>query len=79
MGALQHPCQDMVIGLLGSMSKEIFGSFIHCKDARGMWLELQEYFSHVNVLQLFHIENEIHGCEQGNKIVTSYFTKLKGL
>ncbi|XP_061996744.1 uncharacterized protein LOC133714607 [Rosa rugosa] len=65
--------------LLGAMSKEISGSVIHCKDARGMWLELQERFSHTNTVQLFHIENAIHDCEQGTNSVTSYFTKLKGL
>ncbi|KAL5710128.1 hypothetical protein ACHQM5_020731 [Ranunculus cassubicifolius] len=65
--------------LLGSMSKEIKSSVIRCKDAVDMWLELHERFSHVNGVQLFHIENEIHDCEQGNKSVTSYFTKLKGL
>lgn len=48
--------------LLGSMSKEISGSVIHCKDARGMWKELQERFSHTNTVQLFHIENAIHDC-----------------
>ncbi|XXG72631.1 hypothetical protein AAC387_Pa07g1686 [Persea americana] len=28
--------------LLGSMSKEIAGSIIHCKDARQMWPDFQE-------------------------------------
>ncbi|KAM5558250.1 hypothetical protein ABKV19_020127 [Rosa sericea] len=65
--------------LLGSMSKEISGSVIHCKDARSMWLELQERFSHINTVQLFHIENAIHDCEQGGTSVTSFFTKLKTL
>jgi hypothetical protein len=44
-----------------------------------MWLDLQERFSHVNVIQLFNIENEIHNCVQGNMSMGSYFTKLKGL
>ncbi|XP_062012535.1 uncharacterized protein LOC133729079 [Rosa rugosa] len=65
--------------LLGAMSKEISGSVIHCKNARSMWLELQERFSHTNTVQLFHIENAIHDCEQGTLSVTSFFTKLKGL
>ncbi|CAN6679030.1 unnamed protein product [Malus baccata var. baccata] len=73
-------CNNLVkTWLLGSMSKEISSSVIHCKDARQMWLDLQERFSHVNIVQLFHIENEIHGCVQGNMTVSSYFTKLKGL
>lgn len=65
--------------LLGSMSKDISGSVIHCKDARGMWLELHERFSHTNIVSLFHIENAIHDCEQGATSVTSFFTKLKSL
>lgn len=36
--------------LLGSMSKEIFGSVVHCKTARDMWLELHERFSHTNTV-----------------------------
>ncbi|XP_048446046.1 uncharacterized protein LOC125479925 [Pyrus x bretschneideri] len=73
-------CNNLVkTWLLGSMSKEISGSVINCKDARQMWLDLQERFSHVNIVQLFHIENEIHGCVQGTMTVSSYFTKLKSL
>ncbi|KAL6327596.1 hypothetical protein AAG906_021887 [Vitis piasezkii] len=52
---------------------------IHRKDARTMWLELQERFSHTNTVQLFNIENAIHECAQGTGTVTSFFTKLKGL
>eukprot|EP00261_Vitis_vinifera_P040250 XP_019081493.1 PREDICTED: uncharacterized protein LOC109124171 [Vitis vinifera] len=65
--------------LLGAISKEISNSVIHCKDARTMWLELQERFSHTNIVQLFNIENAIHECAQGTGTVTSFFTKLKGL
>lgn len=65
--------------LLASMSKPISNSVIHIRDARGIWLELQERFSHVNTVQLFHIENEIHDCEQGANSVSAFFTKLKGL
>jgi hypothetical protein len=73
-------CNSLVkTWLLGSMSKDIAASIINCKDARQMWLDLQERFSHVNVVQLFNIENEIHNCVQGNMSVGSYFTKLKGL
>ncbi|XP_048424263.1 uncharacterized protein LOC125469991 [Pyrus x bretschneideri] len=61
------------------MSKDIASSVINCKNVRQMWLELQERFSHVNVVQLFNIENAIHDCVQGNMSVGSYFTKLKGL
>lgn len=44
-------CNNLVkTCLLGSMSKEIDGSIIHCKDTRQMWLDLQERFSHVNTI-----------------------------
>lgn len=73
-------CNNLVkTWLLGSMSKDIASSVINCKDARQMWLELQERFSHVNVVQLFNIENEIHNCVQGSILIGSYFTKLKSL
>ncbi|CAN6697328.1 unnamed protein product [Malus baccata var. baccata] len=73
-------CNNLVkTWLLGSMSKEISSSVINCKDARQIWLDLQERFSHANIVQLFHVENEIHDCVQGNMTVSSYFTKLKGL
>ena len=61
------------------MSKEIASSVIIFKDARQTWLDLQEQFSHVNVVQLFHVENEIHDYVQGNISIGSYLTKLKGL
>ncbi|XP_075491274.1 uncharacterized protein LOC142529589 [Primulina tabacum] len=73
-------CNNLVkTWLLGSMSKDIAGSVINCKNARQIWLELQERFSQVNVVELFNIENEIHNCVQGSMSVGSYFTKLKGL
>ncbi|KAM2148308.1 hypothetical protein ACFX1Q_004939 [Malus domestica] len=73
-------CNNLVkTWLLGSMSKEISGSVINYKDARQMWTDLQERFSHVNIVQLFHVENEIHDCVQSNMSVSSYFTKLKSL
>ncbi|KAI4332156.1 hypothetical protein L6164_017086 [Bauhinia variegata] len=61
------------------MSKENQSSVVHCKDARGMWLELQERFSQTNTVLLFNIENAIDGCEQGSSTVNSFYTKLKGL
>lgn len=61
------------------MSKELSSSVIHCKYAMDMWLELQESFSHTNIVKLFNIENAIHDCEQGTGSVTSFFTKLKSL
>jgi hypothetical protein len=73
-------CNNLVkTWLLESMSKEIASSVIISKDARQMWLDLQEQFSHVNVVQLFHVENEIHDYVQGNISIGSYLTKLKGL
>ncbi|XP_022857668.1 uncharacterized protein LOC111378671 [Olea europaea var. sylvestris] len=63
--------------LLGLMSKKIFGSVVHYKNASDMWLELQERFSHTNTVQLFNIENAIHGCVQGTGFVTGFFTRLK--
>ncbi|XP_068312390.1 uncharacterized protein [Pyrus communis] len=73
-------CNNLVqTWLLGSMSKDIASSVINCKNARQIWMELQERFSHVNVVQLFNIENEIHDCVQRGMSVGSYFTKLKGL
>jgi hypothetical protein len=65
--------------LLGAISKDISGSVIHCKDARGIWLELKERFSQTNTVSLFYIENVIHDCEQSTNSVTSFFTKLKSL
>jgi len=65
--------------LLGVISKDISGNVIHCKDTRGIWLELKERFSQTNTVSLFYIENVIHDCEQSTNSVTSFFTKLKSL
>lgn len=76
----RNRCNNLVkTWLLGSMSKEIASSVINCKNARQMWLDLQERFAHTNVVQLFNVENEIHDFVQDNMSVGSYFTKLKGL
>ena len=73
-------CNNLVkTWLLGSMFKDIATSIINYKDAKQIWLDLQERLSHVNVVQLFNIENEIHNCVPGDMFVGSYFTKLKGL
>lgn len=47
--------------------------------AHDIWDDLKEHFSHVNSVHLFHIEQEIHGCVQGNMNIGAYYTKLKGL
>ncbi|XP_070667548.1 uncharacterized protein [Malus domestica] len=61
-------CNNLVkTWLLGSMSKDISSSIINCKDAGQIWLDLQERFSHANIVQLFHVENEIHDCVQGRR------------
>ena len=75
----QWDCCDILVKtwLLGAMSKDISGSVIHCKDTRGIWLELKERFYQTNVVSLFHIENAIHDCEQSTNSITSFFTKLK--
>ncbi|KAI5335892.1 hypothetical protein L3X38_026026 [Prunus dulcis] len=39
---VQSMTMALTTWLLGSMSKEISGSVINCKDARQMWLDLQE-------------------------------------
>lgn len=73
-------CNTLVkMWLLGSMSKEISSSVIHCKDAKGMWLELKERFSHTNTVLLFQLESAIHDCKKGSDSATTYFNKLKGL
>lgn len=58
------------------MSKGISNNVIHYKKAKGTWLELQEKFSHTNMVLLFHIENTIYECEKGTNSVTSFFSKL---
>lgn len=40
---------------------------------------MHERFSHVNAVQLFNVENDIHDCVQESMTVGSYFMKLKGL
>ncbi|KAL6201405.1 hypothetical protein ACLB2K_025119 [Fragaria x ananassa] len=74
MGQMRHSCQDLAWSM-----NPIDKSVMHCKSARAVWLELQERFMQSNTVQLFNIENEIHGCEQGTDSVTTFFTKLKAL
>ncbi|KAL6221199.1 hypothetical protein ACLB2K_008951 [Fragaria x ananassa] len=74
-------CNALVKNWLeNSMSKQIWKSVVHCKDARSVWLELQERFSQTNTVNLFNIETAIHHeCVQEGNSVTSFFTNLKAL
>ncbi|KAL6123974.1 hypothetical protein ACLB2K_076490 [Fragaria x ananassa] len=73
-------CDALVKNWLeNSMSKQIRKSVVHCKDARSVWLELQERFSQTNTVNLFNIETAIHECVQEGNSVTSFFTNLKAL
>ncbi|KAL6174547.1 hypothetical protein ACLB2K_051193 [Fragaria x ananassa] len=73
-------CNALVKNWLeNSMSKQIRKSVVHCKDARSVWLELQERFSQTNTVNLFNIETAIHECVQEGNSVTSFFTNLKAL
>ncbi|KAL6213315.1 hypothetical protein ACLB2K_012762 [Fragaria x ananassa] len=65
--------------LISAMSKNMSKSVIHCKEARGMWLELEDRFNQTNSVALFHIESSIHKCEQGSNSVTTFYTNLKGM
>ncbi|KAM2708273.1 hypothetical protein EV2_046092 [Malus domestica] len=65
--------------LLNSVSQDIRASVIYNNIAHDIWDDLKERFSHVNSVHLFHIEQEIHGCVQGNMNIGDYYTKLKGL
>ncbi|KAL6193301.1 hypothetical protein ACLB2K_034385 [Fragaria x ananassa] len=73
-------CNALVKNWLeNSMSKQIRKSVVHCKDARSVWLELQERFSQTNTVNFFNIETAIHECVQEGNSVTSFFTNLKVL
>ncbi|KAM1590652.1 hypothetical protein PS2_034455 [Malus domestica] len=55
--------------------------FLHHSDQPGAILVPQPLMedNYSTWVQLFHVENEIHDCIQGNMSVSSYFTKLKSL
>ncbi|XP_058189604.1 uncharacterized protein LOC131307214 [Rhododendron vialii] len=73
-------CNTLVKGwILNSISPNIAQSVMYSEDAHELWNELKERFSHTNRVHLFHIEEEIPDCVQGDMSVGEYYTKLKGL
>lgn len=65
--------------ILNTISPSIAQSVMYNDDASKIWSELKERFSHANNVHLFHIEQEIHECVQGDMGIGDYYTKLKGL
>ncbi|XP_019256284.1 PREDICTED: uncharacterized protein LOC109234671 [Nicotiana attenuata] len=52
---------------------------IHAKTAHQVWQDLKDQFSQKNAPVVYQIQKSLASLSQGNMIVSSFFTKLKGL
>ncbi|XP_020595657.1 uncharacterized protein LOC110035689 [Phalaenopsis equestris] len=73
-------CNNLVKAwLFNSIAEDIGASIIYNESAHEIWLDLKERFSRTNNVHIFHVEEAIHDCKQGDMTVGAYYTKLKGL
>ncbi|XP_038698723.1 uncharacterized protein LOC119996234 [Tripterygium wilfordii] len=73
-------CDLLVKGwILNTVTPAIGQSVMYNDSALAVWNELKELLSTTNSVYLFHIEQEIHDCLQGNMTIGEYYTKLKSL
>lgn len=73
-------CNDMVASwILNSFSKQLAKSILYIDSVVGIWKDLNERFFQGNGPQIFQIQKFIVSLSQGQDIVITYFTNLKGL
>ena len=73
-------CNTLVVAwMIRSIDPEIALSVQWIDNARALWIELQERFSHADQFRISNLKEEIYHYRQGNLTVTSYFTGLKAL
>ncbi|GKV40825.1 hypothetical protein SLEP1_g48426 [Rubroshorea leprosula] len=78
--AIWSRCNSMVLSwLLNAVSKEIANNVVFMKNARAMWINLQDCFSHRNAPWIFEIQRSIVNHLQWNDSMTTNHTSLKAL
>lgn len=71
---------DMVASwILNSVSKQLAKSVLYIDSVVGIWKDLNDRFFQGNGPQIFQIQKSIVSLSQGQDIVSTYFTNLKGL
>ncbi|GAV62910.1 UBN2_3 domain-containing protein [Cephalotus follicularis] len=73
-------CNSMVLSwIFNSVSKDIASSVIFMKDAREVWLDLQNRFSQQNGPRIFEIQRSIVNHHRQNHSIGTNYTVLKRL
>ena len=73
-------CNLLIKGwILNTFLPNIAHNVMYNDSAFKIWLEIKEHLSHANNVQLFHVNQEIHECVQGDLSISDYYTKLKSL
>ncbi|XP_071695685.1 uncharacterized protein [Rutidosis leptorrhynchoides] len=73
-------CNAMVRGwLVSAMEKEIKSSVKYAVTARDIWVDLEERFGKENAPRVYELRRTITMIRQENLIVSSYYTKLRGV
>lgn len=72
-------CNNMIASwIYNSLDKSLHKSLAYVDDARELWLELKERFSHGNAQRMHKLKEICHLKQRGDTLVT-YYTKLKAL
>ncbi|XP_035551155.1 uncharacterized protein LOC118349715 [Juglans regia] len=77
--AWEH-CNDMVASWLqNSISASIKSSVVFVDDARDIWIDLQDRFSHQNGPRIFRLKHNLANLLQEHDSVSAYYGTLKTL
>ncbi|XP_074298941.1 uncharacterized protein LOC141629927 [Silene latifolia] len=63
--------------ILNSIDSRLKDSFLTCKSAKLLWLEIRERYGQCNGPLLFQLKKELRNITQDNSSVVEYFNKLK--
>ncbi|KAK2968679.1 hypothetical protein RJ640_005820 [Escallonia rubra] len=78
--ALWNQCNSMILSwLTHSVEPDLAKGVIHAKTAYQVWEDFKDQFSQKNAPAIYQIKKSLASFSQGTMIVSTYFTKLKGL
>ncbi|XP_042979905.1 uncharacterized protein LOC122310084 [Carya illinoinensis] len=77
---LWESCNDMVVSWLqNSISPSIKSNVAFVDDARELWLDLEDRFSHRNGPRIYQLKNTLASLLQESDTISVYYGKLKTL
>lgn len=63
--------------IMNTILKELLSGIVYASDATMVWEDLNDRFNKVDISRSYQLHREICTLNQGNIIVSGYFTKLR--